>query len=100
MSNFVCLVEIFEVKCLSTADSEERRAPQYSLREIYVNPSHIISLKDNEKYHELLKRGAVVKGLDKRQSFTNLSLVGNDHTAHTVTVVGAPSTILQKMNGK
>ena len=78
----------------------EMKKPQYSLREIYINPTHIISIKDNERYKELLKRGTIIGGLDKRQSFTNLALVGSDHTAHTVTVVGAPSAVLQKMNGK
>ncbi len=47
---------------------------EYSLREVYINPSHVVYLRENNDVTRLLMEGTLPDDLDPRQQFTTVSL--------------------------
>ena len=47
---------------------------EYSLREVYINPDHVVCLRENTDLKRLLSEGNLPPGLDVRQNFTTVSL--------------------------
>jgi len=86
------LVEICE--SLNAAVASQK---SYILREIYVNPKHIISLREENSYKQKLAEGKLPNNLDSRQCFTRVTL-DKGHTGLDVVVVGAPSLIESKLS--
>lgn len=86
------LVEICE--SFNTTSASQK---SYILREIYVNPKHIISLREEASYKQKLVEGTLPDNLDSRQSFTRLTL-DKGHSGLDVVVVGSPGAIESKLN--
>ena len=70
----------------------------YTLREIFINPSHVVYLREDVNMKSRLTEGMLPEGLDTRQSFTKLQ-VHNGTTGSEFVVVGSPSIIENKLNG-
>jgi len=85
------LVEICEI--LNASKGLKRR---YTLREIYVNPEHVVSLRAATAYKQKLAENAMPKDLDSRQEFTRLML-NRGQSGLEVVVVGAPEVIENKL---
>ncbi len=47
---------------------------EYSLREVYINPDHVVCLRENNDVTRLLIEGSLPDELDPRQQFTTVSL--------------------------
>ena len=58
------LVEVFENKKFS------QEAKRYAMREVFVNPDHVVCLRSEPSYGRLLQEGVLPEGLDTRQEFT------------------------------
>jgi len=69
---------------------------QYSLAQVYVNPSHIIFMTENSDLKGLLKEGKINLKLEKSLTFTKIKINENDHTVE-INVVGSPENIESKM---
>ena len=69
----------------------------YSLREIYINPAHVVYVRSDSKYKKLLREGSLPAGLDPRQEFTRISLVRGTSGSEII-VVGGASSIMEKLN--
>ena len=81
------LIEVCEL--VSAANTSKRK---YTLREVYINPEHIVSLHEAFSYEQKLLEGMLPEGLDQRQKFTRLTL--NRGTAGLdIIVVGEPNMI-------
>jgi hypothetical protein len=87
------LIEICE--SLRAANASQK---SYTLREIYVNPKHVISLREETAYKQKLVEGVLPGDLDSRQSFTRVTL-DKGHSGLDVVVVGSPGIIESKLNG-
>jgi len=87
------LVEICEI--INPAKSSDHR---YALREIYVNPKHVVSLKEESKYKQKLNEGMLPEGLDARQQFTRVTL-DKGNTGLEVIVIGAPGVVNSILKG-
>jgi hypothetical protein len=72
----------------------------YSLREIFVNPDHVVYLREDTHMKTRLDEGngKFPEGLDVRQSFTRLQ-VHNGTTGTEFIVVGAPYLVESKLKG-
>ena len=92
VKKMIKLVEICE--SLSAAVEPQK---SYILREIYVNPKHVISLREENSYKQKLAEGKLPDKLDSRQCFTRVTL-DKGHSGLDVVVVGAPSLIESKLN--
>ena len=70
----------------------------YNLREVYINPKHVVYLREDVSIKKHLMEGKLPAGLDNRQSFTKV-FVDNGTTGTEFVVVGKPSMIELKLNG-
>jgi hypothetical protein len=64
----------------------------YSLREIFVNPEHVIMIREEKRMRELNERGKVATDLDAAHQFSKLTI----NRGHVV--VGSPEVIENTLN--
>ena len=96
----VTLTEVAEnTKSRSIGSAE--RTKVYTLREILVNPSHVVCLREDGSMNRLLAEGHLPEGLDVRQRFTRVFLERGQSGIDLV-VVGSPEQVRQSIheNGK
>lgn len=70
----------------------------FSLREVFVNPSHVVSLREDGFMKQHLKEGKLPTDLDGRQSFTKITL-NKGATGQELVVIGLPSLVESKLKG-
>ena len=85
------LIEVCEIK---NASSSPQKA--YTLREIYVNPKHVVSLREAASFQQKLVEGKLPEGLDTRQGFTKITL-DRGQFGLDVVVIGQPSIVESKL---
>ena len=71
---------------------------QYSVREIFVNPIHVVYLREDSHMKSRLVEGNFPESLDIRQNFTKIK-VHNGSTGTEFVVVGSPSVVESKLRG-
>tara|TARA_B100000287_G_scaffold227782_1_gene214811 strand:- start:3068 stop:3385 length:318 start_codon:yes stop_codon:yes gene_type:complete len=85
----VTLVEVVEVRnAYSQTTAEATRGATYSLREVTVNPNHVVCLREDGKMVQRLNEGRLPDNLDSRQRFTKVYL-DRGQTGIDLTVVGS-----------
>ncbi len=89
MSTSIKLMEVYGVS--------HGASKTYSLREIYINPGHVICLRAESLFENLLREGRLVDGLDKRQKFTRVS-VSNNLQEQDIVVIGNIDEVYKKLN--
>ncbi len=70
----------------------------YTLREIYINPKHIVSLREDEGFKEKLREGLLPDDLNNDHQFTRIVL-DKGQVGLEIVVVGTPRTIEERMQG-
>ena len=68
----------------------------YALREVFVNPAHVVCLREDKAYKKLLSEDELIDDLDENQSFTRVYL-NRGHAGIELTVVGEPSSVQEKL---
>lgn len=68
----------------------------YSLRTVYVNPAHVVCLREDPDTSRLLEEGRL-GGLDDRQSFTKISINKGTY-GQDLTVVGPVDEVYRKLD--
>ena len=69
---------------------------EYRMREIYVNPKHIVAMRQDDRMQAVLQEGNLPDELDNRQDFTKL-YVDRGHTGIDITVVGNMPALKEKL---
>ena len=69
----------------------------YALRIVYINPEHVVCLREDERALSLLNEGYLPAGLDPRQEFTKVSL-NRGPSGQEITVVGPIHDVHDKLN--
>ena len=64
----------------------------YSLREVFVNPEHVVMIREEKRMKELNERGKVSPGLDEAHQFSKLT-INRGQTGTEIVVVGSPEAI-------
>jgi len=64
----------------------------YSLREIFVNPEHVVMIREEKRMRELNEHGKVAAGLDAAHQFSKVT-INRGQTGTEIVVVGSPETI-------
>ena len=64
----------------------------YTLREVYINPEHVVCLREDIFTSQLIREGQLPEGLDDRQRFTRVQL-NRGSTGLDLVVVGSPDTV-------
>jgi len=85
------LIEVCEQ--LKASNSYQRR---YTLREIFINPKHVVALREESSYTQKLEEGLLPEELDSRQQFTRLTL-DRGQSGLDVIVIGAPHLVESKL---
>lgn len=70
---------------------------KYSVRQIYINPDHVVCMREEELLKKLLSEGRLVDGLDQRQNFTRIT-VNNNSTQQDILVVGGIDDVYNKLH--
>jgi hypothetical protein len=90
------MIQLIEVCELSTASKNVKQ--RFTLREVYVNPKHIISLREDANFKQKLNEGQLPEGLNGEQRFTRIA-IDKGHTGLEIVVVGHPTLIETKLKG-
>ena len=82
-----------KIKLVEGYSSGHANRKTYSLRQIYVNPSQVACLREDEVIKGLLSEGRLIDGLDPKQSFAKITL----NNGEDITVIGELEDIYQKL---
>tara|TARA_A100001515_G_scaffold104083_2_gene84735 strand:- start:362 stop:658 length:297 start_codon:yes stop_codon:yes gene_type:complete len=70
----------------------------YSLREVFINPKYIISMRQSERLQNKFRKGTLMADLNKNAQFTQLIVANSEHASpKTYHVVGDAESLLNKM---
>mgnify|MGYP001163541483 FL=1 len=64
----------------------------YSLREIFINPEHVVMIREEKRMKELNERGKVAAGLDGAHQFSKLT-INRGQAGTEIVVVGSPDMV-------
>ena len=73
------------------------RQDDYTLREVFVNPEHVVMIREEARLKELNEQIPLTEGLRTEHRFTKLT-INRGHTGTEMVVVGAPDTVEQHLN--
>ena len=85
------LVEVF-----NEVSSAMRGTSKYTLREIYINPKHVVAIRPDSRMSTMLQEGLLPEDLDRRQGFTKI-FMDRGQTGIDITVVGEAAIVGKKL---
>jgi len=69
----------------------------YTLREVFVNPEHVVMVREESRMKQLNEQGMLPSELNKDHRFSKL-IINRGHTGSEIVVVGAPEIIETALN--
>ena len=87
------LIRLTEVHHNSTLTTKS----EYTLREVFVNPEHVVMIREEIRMKQLQENGRLPNNLNDAHRFTKLT-INRGHTGTEIVVVGAPDIIEQTLN--
>ncbi len=69
----------------------------YSLREVFINPEHVVMIREEKRMRELNENGKVASGLDAKHQFSKLT-INRGQTGTEIVVVGSPELVETTLN--
>ena len=69
----------------------------YTLREVFVNPEHVVMIREEARMQDLKEQGDLPEDLNNNHRFTKLT-INRGQTGTEIVVVGAPDMIEQSLN--
>ena len=89
------LVKLTEV-CGTGAVTTGRR---YSLREVFVNPEHVVMVREEHQMKNLNEQGMLTEGLDKQHRFSKIT-IDKGTTGTEIVVIGDPISVETALNNR
>ncbi len=89
----MALVKLTEVCHNGTLTTQQ----SYTLREVFVNPEHVVMIREEARMRQLNEQGALPSELSDSHQFTKLT-INRGHTGTEIVVVGAPQMIENTLN--
>jgi hypothetical protein len=87
------LVKLTEVCHNNTLTTQQ----DYTLREVFVNPEHVVMIREEDRMQQLNEQGNLPANLSTNHRFTKLT-INRGHTGTEIVVVGAPDLIENTLN--
>jgi len=87
------LVKLTEV-CHNNALTTQQ---DYTLREVFVNPEHVVMIREEARMRTLNEQGFLPSELNVSHRFTKLT-INRGHTGTEIVVVGAPDVVENSLN--
>jgi len=69
----------------------------YTLRDVFINPEHVIMIREEARMRSLNEQGLLPAGLRSEHRFTKLT-INRGHTGTEIIVVGAPEVVESSLN--
>ena len=91
----MALVKLTEVIHNRTLTTQQ----EYSLREVFVNPEHVVMIREDSNIQNLNEQGRLLEGLEPGHKFTKLT-INRGHTGTEIIVVGCPHVVENTLNQK
>ena len=88
------LVRLTEI-CQSNMLTSKKQA--YTLREVFINPEHVVMIREEARMQQLKEQGALPDDLSEGHKFTKLT-INRGQTGTEIVVVGAPDMIERSLN--
>jgi hypothetical protein len=89
------VVELVEVYRRDKIAEGKLAQSKYALREVFINPEHVVFLREDTVYKKILKEG-YFKDMDNRQSFTKIYM-NRGQMGIDLVVVGSPNIVQEKL---
>lgn len=87
------LVKLTEVCQKNTLTSSKQ---EYSLRDIFINPEHVVMIREDARLGQLNESSSLLPGMDINHKFTKLT-INRGQTGTEIIVVGAPQIVEEKL---
>jgi hypothetical protein len=75
---------------------ERTAQPNFTLGEVWINQSYVVSLREAAAYKSLLREGMLPDGLESAHAFT-LITTQNGTVTDTHVVVGSPAAVAERL---
>jgi hypothetical protein len=69
----------------------------YSLREVFINPEHVVMIREEKRMKELNENGKVASGLNPTHQFSKLT-INRGQAGTEIVVVGSPEIVENTLN--
>ena len=89
------LVKLTEI-CQNNTLTSNR---DFSLREVFVNPEHVVMIREESRMQKLNEDGMLPADLSKSHQFTKLT-INRGQTGTEIIVVGSPEMVENTLNQK
>jgi hypothetical protein len=76
---------------------EESATNRISVRNVFVNPAHVVMIRDDSRFSSFLREGRLVDlGVDSKMTFTRITVRGGTGN-YDITVFGDTETVYEKV---
>tara|TARA_R100000234_G_C4997117_1_gene178487 strand:- start:757 stop:1050 length:294 start_codon:yes stop_codon:yes gene_type:complete len=93
----VKLIEIYNKRTYASGD--DGRFEEYSLREVFVNPEHVVCLRENDSLKTRLSKTSLGEEIHPAEGFTKV-YINRGQSGLDLDVVGDLSVIKNKLQGR
>ena len=93
----VRLIEVFNKRTF--ASNSEGKTEEYSLREVFVNPEHVVCLRENDSLKVRLSETRLGDEIHPSEDFTKI-YINRGQSGLDLDVVGSLTSIRNKLQGK
>ena len=93
----VKLIEIYNKRTF--ASNTDGKVEEYSLREVFVNPEHVVCLRENDTLKTRLSETDLGKEIHPAEGFTKL-YINRGQSGIDLDVVGDLNAVQNKLRGK
>jgi hypothetical protein len=72
---------------------------KYSLREVFINPEHVVMVREEHRLRTINEQGLISEELDINHRFSKL-IIDKGNTGTEIVVIGSPELIEQTLHTK
>ncbi len=84
------------VKFVEIVQNNSSTGSSYHLQEVFINPNHIVYIRNAPWLKQELTEGNLPENLDNRQQFSTIHL-SRGSTGIDINVIGGPSAVREKI---
>jgi|TARA_R110000737_G_scaffold124566_1_gene156947 hypothetical protein len=96
-SMLIKLIEIYNKRTF--ASNADGKVEEYSLREVFVNPEHVVCMRENDSLKTRLSETTLGREINAEEGYTKI-YINRGQTGLDLDVVGAMSAIKNKLLGR
>jgi len=77
---------------------EQSMANDFSVRSVFVNPSHVVMVREDNKFTNYLNEGKLSNlGIERNMHFTRVTMRGGSNGNYDITVLGPIEIVYEKI---